>query len=606
MSITSRMCVAAALCTRVALAATVPDQFYLGINMAGIADYGTEPIWKDIIMQSRTWCPQRTGADWCGGGPVNYDSLGWITSLDPDQSADMVLFGALTDNFTSMNPDSTYICTYDGTGRVSFWQEESYNEVSPGRIEVRARANAPFLKLESTTPGNHVRNIRLCLPSHEDELDSEPWHGDFLDRWKNFGVVRFMDWGRTNNSTVATWSDRTRAGTYTQAMDNGVALEHMIDYCNRTNTDPWFCIPHLADDDYVRQFATVVRDNLNPDLVTYVEYSNEIWNSMFDQTAYCNDMGVAQGLDPHGASTPWEAGWRYSGRRSGQIFDIWEEVFGGTERFVRVMGSQFSTYVTMRKLELDDVVHKTDAVAIAPYFGGGLSGDRLSDIENWTVDQILDTCLASIRGNLRTALQDFVAYLDDVNSENGTDIRLIAYEGGQHLSAWGQNQTVTDLFTAANRHPRMYELYVEYFEQWVELGGKMFCHFSSVGTPGPHGAWGALESVNQAPAEAPKYRALLDIMERYPAPTSVQQRASTASPGEGMHLAARVSGSAIVATPSDDCTVRLLRPTGAVVASTAVRAGRAVRLGTRLARGIYLIEARSAEHPPDRTRLVLH
>ena len=39
----------------------------------------------------------------------------------------------------------------------------------------------------------------------------------------------------------------------------GVALEWMIELCNRQKIDPWFCLPHLADDDFVRNFVSFLQ-----------------------------------------------------------------------------------------------------------------------------------------------------------------------------------------------------------------------------------------------------------------------------------------------------------------------------------------------------------
>ena len=39
----------------------------------------------------------------------------------------------------------------------------------------------------------------------------------------------------------------------------------------------------MADDDYVYQLAALLKDKLDPKLVVYVEYSNEVWNSGFSQ-----------------------------------------------------------------------------------------------------------------------------------------------------------------------------------------------------------------------------------------------------------------------------------------------------------------------------------
>ena len=41
--------------------------------------------------------------------------------------------------------------------------------------------------------------------------------------------------------------------------DDGVALEYMIALCNELEADPWFCIPHTATDEYVREFAKQVK-----------------------------------------------------------------------------------------------------------------------------------------------------------------------------------------------------------------------------------------------------------------------------------------------------------------------------------------------------------
>jgi hypothetical protein len=485
-------------------AGTVPDVFILGTNFSGFADWGTEPVFKNVLMHSREWISQRQGAGWGQGGPVTYDEDGYPVSLNADQWVEVPLMQ------TGLEADKTYLCLYDGQGTVEFGSVQEFTQVSPGRIEVRVRADSdPWLRIMSTTPGSHVRNIRFMLSENENSYSENPWRDDFLSRWQDFRIIRFMDWLQTNNSEISSWSERPGPAFYS-ASPKGAALEYMIDYCNRTLSHPWFCMPHLADDDYVRNFANVVRDNLDPRLMIYVEYSNEIWNSIFSQTQYCETMGLAQGLGE--ASRPWEAGWSWSGRRSGQIFDIWEEVFGGANRIIRVIGSQMNPYVGNMKLRQDSVWLRTDALAIAPYFGGHLNGDRLSEVESWTVDQILDTCLAHIRGGVRQGIQDFVDYLEELNAEQNTDIRLIAYEGGQHLSAWGMNQAVTDKFTAANRHPRMKDLYLEYFQQWQELGGALFCQFSSVSEPGVWGAWGVLERYDQTPEEAPKYAALLEIL----------------------------------------------------------------------------------------------
>ena len=60
------------------------------------------------------------------------------------------------------------------------------------------------------------------------------------------------------------WADRPQPGDAVYTSDRGVPVERMIDLANVLQADPWFCIPHLAEDDYVRQFATLVKARLDP------------------------------------------------------------------------------------------------------------------------------------------------------------------------------------------------------------------------------------------------------------------------------------------------------------------------------------------------------
>jgi hypothetical protein len=92
---------------------------------------------------------------------------------------------------------------------------------------------------------------------------------------------------------------------------------------------------------------------------------------------------------------------------------------------------------------------------------------------------------------------------------------LIAYEGGQHLAGYQgaeNNDALTKLFHTANRHPKMRELYLEDLNNWKEAGGGLFCLYSSVGRYSKWGSWGLLESSDQDPKTAPKFRAVREFV----------------------------------------------------------------------------------------------
>ena len=83
-----------------------------------------------------------------------------------------------------------------------------------------------------------------------------------------------MDWQHTNAQTDVTWNDRKqiRHRTYARV----VPIEHMLTLSNIVGADPWFCMPHTANDDYIRNFAQLALNTLRSDLRVYVEHSNEV------------------------------------------------------------------------------------------------------------------------------------------------------------------------------------------------------------------------------------------------------------------------------------------------------------------------------------------
>jgi hypothetical protein len=299
----------------------------------------------------------------------------------------------------------------------------------------------------------------------------------------------------------------------------------MIQLANEAGADPWFTVPHKVDDNYVRELARLIKRELNPDTKVYVEYSNELWNFSFDQTDWVNEQGAAVGL-----STAYgEAAWRYTAKRSAEIFKIFEDGFGAEkDRLVKVLASQAANpWVSEQILEafsqssingvdVNPWGITADALAIAPYFGGWSEklGANIADTLpiNVTVDEILDAVELTILDEVAGWIQGSKTVADTY----GLD--LIAYEGGQHLVASGAKKNIDSLtgkLVAANFDARMYDLYRKYLDVWFDNGGGLFVHFSYVRSPDEHGSWGVLRSQDQPIEEAPKYRALVDVIQEF-------------------------------------------------------------------------------------------
>ena len=259
------------------------------------------------------------------------------------------------------------------------------------------------------------------------------------------------DWDDTYISPIITPGSKGRIEI---SISPGISLEYQIALSNELLTDGWFCVPHLADNDYVRNMAILIRDTLNPVLKAYIEYSNEVWNwaPSFVQTRYALQKAAALG------QTSEDRHLRYSGQRSGEIFTIFSEVFGpaAKSRMVRVIGSQTGG----GEEQLSQVgVGGADALAIAPYFGGSLNNIvfNTEKWENFTTNQILDLARAAV-------ISDSIAGVkSSASTAERYGAKLIAYEGGQHMGGGGEcsggdcsNIELLQLkFQEANHHPRI-------------------------------------------------------------------------------------------------------------------------------------------------------
>ena len=143
--------------------------------------------------------------------------------------------------------------------------------------------------------------------------------------------------------------------------------------CKAADIDGWFCVPHLADDDYVARMAKLLAEQMPEGKKVYVEYSNETWNGQFAQAKYCQQRGKELGL----SKNDYEAQLRYSARRSVEVFKIFAEAFGGTDRLVRVIATHSANpWSGTTELDFEDAFKSADAVAIAPYFGNAFGDPK--------------------------------------------------------------------------------------------------------------------------------------------------------------------------------------------------------------------------------------
>jgi hypothetical protein len=471
---------------------------FLGMNLAEVTYYTREWVFVDAMKQSRHWLPTRTGGSkpWDSGETLNLDANGWPILRD-GQAAHTIMYIDTKGSY----PAGRYVCTYDGDGVV----ELSYDATVVSRRAGRVVANVTptnrgiYLRIDKSNPNNPVRNIKVWLPGFENS--ASPFHPLYLSRLKPFSVIRFMDWQRTNGSNVVNWSERARPGYYTQGTGRGASLEYMIDLCNELGADPWFCMPHKANDRYVEKFAALVKSRLRKDLNVYVEWSNEVWNSQFPQHDWVKSRSDGRSL-----SGEFNAAWAQEADRD---FEIWMDVFGTQRgRVIRVAAAQKDNPWVTEQLA-NELRGEFDALSCTTYFGP--SSSQLRELtSSTTAEQLLDQALAEMPYKQRTNYRAHGALARQWSRKLGRGVPLVGYEGGHHFTSYGLNPPYAQAFLDMQKHPKMYEAYIANMREWQNAGGSLFTAFNFVEKPDKFGAWGQLEFMDQAISRAPKYRALLN------------------------------------------------------------------------------------------------
>jgi len=479
---------------------SVIDGSPMGVNLSDLQYYSSEWPFKNFFKMSMPW---RDGS-WNQSIPVALTPDGYPL-LNSGQTA----VSLICRDIGGAYPTGPWVLLYDGSGTVSVGGNAQVTSSAPGRLtfQVSNPTNEGIhVYVNATNNANPVRNIRVMPAEFENNYESQPFHPTFLDRLQHFSVLRFMDWMKTNNSSQQNWSDRPTVN-YATYGHKGAPVQIMVQLCNITGASPWFCMPHMATDDYVRKFAEYVRDNLDPEIKAYVELSNECWNSMFQQTAYFQAQGQSQGL----AGDPYLATLYGYSKRAAKVMDIWADVFAGQQdRIVRVLaGHAENPWANEQIMSFQNAAAHADALAVAPYFGGYLGNS--SGTPGMTVTQILDAAEANIevqKGHSQT----------NRNNAAARGLDLIAYEGGQHLVGVGGNvgnDTLTQKFIQANRDPRMGQLYLKDMANWQEIGGGVFVTYSFCGRYTQWGSWGLIEQQNQNLSNAPKFTALVQFVQQH-------------------------------------------------------------------------------------------
>jgi len=586
-----------------------PCAMKIGVGIEGLAYWTPSRPFKDFFKSSGTWITYDANPP--GGNfiwntenqahiPVNAD--GYATQVPftvPNGSGQNLLRGIISaDGFIPQGVPLRLI--YEGVGTLQMQGAVTVSSNQPGQIDFVVNDNGNiFFNLTASQLGNPVRNIRVVELSNINTYQSQPFRQGFLDKCAEFNTLRFMDWAHTNGSNQAQWANRTLPNYYSQAEspNGGLAYEYIIQVANQLDKNIWLCIPHQADDDYIAQMATMFREQLEPGITVYIEYSNEVWNWIFPQANWVTDNG------PQNISYP-----RRYVERSTHAFDIWMSVWGSqNNRLRRVLGTQNGyDWITEEILAHADQ-SKYDYISPSWYVGldhGPTGNPNLQALGVAATPQ-------DVLENANNVFLNFYPRWEMVyNTAKLYGKKVVNYEGGQHFTDFSIPPYIQSMYDAQVL-PGMYELYDRMLDSLRKLGSELPLAFVMTGPwQSQYGSWGHIFNEDD-PApwnDRPKFQVLLDQMAQcVETPTGIQPIENQSAmevrifpnPTTGvfqLDFPAEWSGQNFSVRITDALgQTRFVQPVS----------GNQITLGEGLANGVYFVEILNvAERKVGRSRVV--
>lgn len=487
----------------------------IGVNVSMPEAGGT---YIDLARENYRWNDLSTGN---GITLDQVDEQGWPT-IDVEYIADfrpVAEWAGSIDDPEEYRIDiiGTWKCAFQGESMISSWganvENVLYDDltgitrfdlvISPtasGIIGIRfsetrrtptSEINTGFTSFKMLRPG-FDRDSLLFYPPLLDMIDSV-----------NFTAIRYMSFTGTNGRdpdypALTEWADRklptdaSQRPVPTIGKNGGACWEHVIDFANRTRTDPWICVPISASTDYVTQLANMLKSDLDPTLNIYMESSNEVWNTApgFEQSQYNIAHANALGIGEH----------ENHARRNIELAQIFETVFGvgSLNNRIRVI---LCSHEPMVKWWVEPMLQYVNsnfgapsnyfwAISCQTYFASGRS-------EGESVEQILANCHSSITDQIDdTGVNEagriqWVAKANEWNLPGG----FTSYEGGP-AHGGGSTVNIANIITAERSEGMCDEMRYNLDDAFIQVGGTLAMQFTLTSAYTRYGSWGLTDDVN--------------------------------------------------------------------------------------------------------------
>ena len=503
----------------------------LGANLGAINYWSIANAFVDLVKQATFRSPFT-------GLPSVVDADGWPTEdfvafLQSDgRDLYPIYNGTYHVSFTGRA--DMYLFATEGVLRDVVYDPETNRTTATVTLSVSGNDPGWIFAIDFRNTGGTVRDLKVIRPGYAADT-TQVFTEDFLRSVRPFGVIRTMDFTHTNNNLVTDWAGRSHVTDATQTTNKGAAWEYAIDLANATGKDLWVNIPAGATDDYVEQLATLLKARLAPDRVVYVEYSNEVWNGIFNQHSINRSAAVAEveagmasgtpsnlyypGEDALAADGSWLYQYIWAFRRyalrTTEIGQTFASVWGAAavpEQVRPVLNAQLvnpgmlDTMLSFVEDRVGPARQYLYAVAGTTYFnthGAGGANDL-------TTDQVLAALSDSVDHEKTT-------YLPFTSLAAAYGLKHFAGEGGVDTFGWDNIAAKK----AASLDPRMTSLVTTFLDNWYLQGGDLLNWYIAGATSYDtrFGTWGLTNDPTNL--DSPKYQAINEVVSSAPPEVTV-------------------------------------------------------------------------------------
>jgi hypothetical protein len=411
-----------------------PTPFRIGGNV-GWLDWSPCP-WVDIVNNARGF-----------GLPTEYaenlsmprDGNGW-----PATASRIVV---CSNSQVVASPAGVYKGSYSGPGEMVAQGQENC------RVE-RIVRNGDTVTFDLTSTGapmtlilaftDAIRDLKIITPGYTNEL----LRTDALDFYKRFSCLRMMGFMEVND-----WQERARPETtWDRRMPSAkragkkpweACYEFMTAVYNAPGSlckEAWVNVPLRADENYIRQQALLAKQMLPADMIVYVEYANEIWESsggnmkvVVDASQNPSDIDFA--YLPAPITETWTRFIQLWAVRHARMAKIWREVLGDRCRPV-LSGQAARAWWTTEALRFmsepwmanvfGPTHTHTKALSLAPYMGAAL--DKMDAATSPA--ELLGLLRTDVESGLATTSQRCTPFVAAAKA-HGID-EVTCYEWGLH------------------------------------------------------------------------------------------------------------------------------------------------------------------------------